>query len=113
MLGGGMRQAGIVAAAGLYALKNNVQRLADDHQNAKKLATGLMNIDGVLVDYTDRKTNMVQVSVDDDFRSRLQQHSKEQGVVLPEGPAMRLVLHMGVSSENVEEIIKLFQVASS
>ena len=112
MLGGGMRQAGIVAAAGLYALKNNVQRLAEDHHNANKLATGLMNVEGVLVDYTDRKTNMVQVSVDDDFRSRLQSHSKEQGIVLPEGPAMRLVMHMGVSSENVEEIIKLFQGAS-
>ena len=112
MLGGGMRQAGIVAAAGLYALKNNVQRLAEDHHNANKLATGLMNVEGALVDYTDRKTNMVQVSVDDDFRSRLQSHSKEQGIVLPEGPAMRLVMHMGVSSENVEEIIKLFQGAS-
>lgn len=112
MLGGGMRQAGIVAAAGLYALKNNVKRLEDDHQNAKRLATELMNIDGALVVYTDRQTNMVYVSVDDDFRSRLQSLSKGQGIRLPEGPAMRLVVHMGISSENVQEIIKLFQVAS-
>ena len=112
MLGGGMRQAGIVAAAGLYALKNNVKRLEDDHQNAKKLATQLMNIDGALVVYTDRQTNMVHVSVDDDFRSRLQSLSKEQGIVLPEGSSMRLVVHMGISSENVQQIIKLFQAAS-
>ncbi|MEH6591609.1 MAG: low-specificity L-threonine aldolase [Halioglobus sp.] len=113
MLGGGMRQAGIVASAGLYALKNNVQRLEDDHQNAKRLATHLMDIDGVLVVYSDRQTNMVHVSVDDDFRSRLQSFSKKQGIVLPEGAAMRLVMHMDVSSENVQEIIKLFQDAST
>jgi threonine aldolase len=112
MLGGGMRQAGIVAAAGLYALKNNVKRLEDDHQNAKTLATQLMNIDGVLVLYTHRQTNMVHVSVDDDFRSRLQSLSKEQGIVLPEGPAMRLVVHMGISSAGIQKIITLFQAAS-
>lgn len=112
MLGGGMRQAGVVAAAGLYALKNNISRLADDHKNANRLATGLMNIDGALVDYTDRQTNMVYVSVDGDFRTRLQSLSEEQGILLPEGPAMRLAVHMDISSENVQKIIKLFLAAS-
>lgn len=112
MLGGGMRQAGIVAAAGLYALKNNVERLEDDHRNAKTLATQLMKIEGALVADTDKQTNMVHVSVDDAFRSRLQSFSKDYGIVLPEGTAMRLVMHMDVSSEDVQEIVKLFQAAS-
>jgi len=112
MLGGGMRQAGIVAAAGLYALKNNVERLEDDHQNAERLAAQLMNIAGVRVAATDTQTNMVHVSVDEAFRSRLQSLSKAQGIVLPQGAAMRLVMHRDVSSEDVLEIIKLFQAAS-
>lgn len=112
MLGGGMRQAGIVAAAGLYALKNNVSRLADDHRNANKLATGLMNINGANVVYTDRQTNMVHVWVDDGFRARLTSLSKEQGVLLPAGPDMRLVIHLGISSENIQNVIELFQSAS-
>lgn len=112
MLGGGMRQAGIVAAAGLYALHNNVKRLEDDHHNAKRLAAQLRNIAGVVVADTHGQTNMVHVSVDDAFRSRLQSLSKKQGIVLPEGPAMRLVMHMDISSEDVQAIIKLFQGAS-
>ena len=50
MAGGGMRQAGILAAAGIYALENHVQRLADDHANARALAEGLSDIPGLTVD---------------------------------------------------------------
>lgn len=112
MLGGGMRQAGIVAAAGLYALKSNVSRLADDHRNANTLANGLINIEGAHVDYTDRQTNMVHVSVDEGFRARVTSLSKEQGILLPGGLAMRLVMHLDISSENIQDVIKLFQAAS-
>lgn len=57
--GGAMRQSGIIAAAGVYAFQNHVERLADDHQNAKRLAQGLMQIPGIEVDPEEPETNMV------------------------------------------------------
>ena len=65
MLGGAMRQAGIVAAAALYALDHNVERLAEDHANALALAEGLAEIDGVGVDPTTAETNIVVFLVED------------------------------------------------
>ena len=59
MWGGAMRQAGIVAAAGLYALDHHVERLADDHENARALAQGLAELDGVVIDPDDVETNIV------------------------------------------------------
>ena len=63
MVGGGMRQAGILAAAGLYAINNNVTRLADDHARAQRLAEGLANIDGLSVKGQKAHTNMVYLTV--------------------------------------------------
>src|SRR5262245_49218521 len=64
VLGGGMRQAGVLAAGGIHALQNNVERLAEDHDNARLLAQLLAQIDGVTVDPAAVQTNMVFVSVD-------------------------------------------------
>jgi len=62
MLGGGLRQAGILAAAGLYALDHNIDRLLDDHVNAQRLSDGIGNADGVTLDTTVVPTNMVYVT---------------------------------------------------
>jgi threonine aldolase len=59
MLGGGMRQAGLVAAAGLYALDHNLARLAEDHANARRFAEGLARAPGVLLDLAGVETNIV------------------------------------------------------
>src|SRR3954447_21584472 len=59
MWGGSMRQAGIVAAAGLYALDHHIERLADDHENARVLAAGLAEIDGIDIDPATVETNIV------------------------------------------------------
>ena len=63
MLGGGMRQAGIIAAGALYALEHHVDRLAEDHANAKRLATGLTDVAGILVDAEAVETNMLYIDV--------------------------------------------------
>ncbi len=63
MLGGGMRQAGIIAAAGLFALEHHVQRLQEDHDNAQRLAAGLSQIEGFEVEYAEAQTNMVFVTL--------------------------------------------------
>ena len=65
MLGGAMRQSGILAAACIYALEHNVQRLAEDHENARMLARGLAQLDGVRVDAQAVQTNIVMFDVDD------------------------------------------------
>jgi threonine aldolase len=64
MLGGGMRQVGILAAAGLYALEHNVERLAEDHANAQVLAKGLAEVRGIRVDPKRVQTNIVIFDLD-------------------------------------------------
>ncbi|MEZ5245477.1 MAG: low-specificity L-threonine aldolase [Acidimicrobiales bacterium] len=111
MLGGGLRQAGVLAAAGLHALEHHVERLADDHANAARLAEGLGTIPGVTVHACD--TNMVFVSIDDapaDLRTRL----ADAGIVTllsvrPDGTAgARLVTHLDVTADDIERTIEGF-----
>ena len=102
MLGGGMRQAGIIAAAGLFALENNVQRLSDDHENAELLATGLKGLQGV--DVVACSTNMVFVDYQCDF-SRWESHLKEAGILAKIGKRTRLVTHLDVSRADIAHVI--------
>jgi threonine aldolase len=105
MLGGGMRQAGIVAAAGLHALDHHVARLADDHANARVLAEALAQIDGLTV--TPPQSNMVLVALSPDLGSRLPAALRERGIaasVLP-GGIMRWVTHLDVDRAAVDEAI--------
>ncbi|MBU6489478.1 MAG: low-specificity L-threonine aldolase [Burkholderiales bacterium] len=103
MLGGGMRQAGILAAAGLYALEHNVERLAVDHANARTLAQGLAKLPGLTVTAPD--TNIVFVNVEASlapaFASHLARHGI--GVVSSYGSTrQRWVTHLDVDSEAVD-----------
>lgn len=106
MLGGGMRQAGILAAAGLYALDHNRSRLADDHANATFLASGISDIDGLKVATTTVDTNIVIVNVDTDVMTAadLQVRSQRVGLLFwPTGPQQfRLVTHLDVSRADCE-----------
>src|SRR5689334_15041166 len=85
MMGGAFRQAGIVAAAGLYALDHNVERLAEDHENARVLAEGIASIEGASIDASLVETNIVIFEVDD--QQRVLGDLAERGVEMsPMGP---------------------------
>ena len=106
VLGGGMRQAGIIAAAGIVALDKMVDRLAEDHRNARFLAEGCARIDGLSVDLARVQSNMVVIDVsgvvDDEmlFCSKL----KEKGVLAGSvgKSRLRLVTHWGIERDDVE-----------
>lgn len=101
VLGGGMRQAGVMAAAGLYALDNHVDRLAEDHDNAKALAQKLASIPGVSVDPGAVQTNMVFMSIAPDLGPALKAWLQERGMMISLGPVIRLVTHLDVSRDDV------------
>lgn len=113
IFGGGMRQVGILAAACLYALDNNVKRLAEDHENAKLLAEKLKNISGIFIDMKQVQTNMVMIHV---------RHKKYNSVslskaLLAHGVAanavdderIRAVTHLDISRKQILEVINIFQ----
>ncbi|SUX28455.1 Low specificity L-threonine aldolase [Cedecea davisae] len=102
MTGGGMRQAGILAAAGLYALKNNVERLKEDHDNAHWLAGELREIG---VDVMRQDTNMVFVRMTAEEAEDLGPYMRERGVIISAGPATRLVTHLDVSRSQLAEVV--------
>jgi threonine aldolase len=105
MLGGGMRQAGIVAAAGLYALDHHVQRLAEDHANAKALADGFSEITGLTV--KPPQSNMVFVELAPELATRLSEALGERGIAASFWPGgrMRWVTHLDVDRVAVDEAI--------
>jgi threonine aldolase len=112
LLGGGMRQAGILAAAGLYALERHIERLAEDHANAKRLALGLEGLD-FAVDSAP-ETNMVMFSVDD--TGGFLRASRERNLLInPVEPGrFRAVTHLGVSAADVDEAIdRIREIAAS
>ncbi|MFL6565679.1 MAG: low-specificity L-threonine aldolase [Burkholderiales bacterium] len=105
ILGGGMRQAGILAAAGLYALENNVERLADDHRNAARLADGLRGL-GLGVEV---QTNMVFVRPPADKVEGLTEHLGARGVLVLPAPRMRLVTHLDIDAAGIERALAGFE----
>ena len=104
MVGGGMRQAGILAAAGLYALNHNVQRLADDHANAQALADGLREA-GYEVEPV--QTNMVYVAMGE-RADAIKTFAAERGIKLSAAGRLRMVTHMDVSRAQIEQVIATF-----
>jgi threonine aldolase len=105
MLGGGMRQAGILAAAGVYALQHNVARLAKDHQHAILLAEALQQLPS-FNRTPDPETNMVLLAVSADRFKQLRSYLAENDVTVS---APRLVLHKDVGSDDIESLINLFR----
>lgn len=113
-LGGGMRQAGILAAAGIYALENNLERLADDHRRAALLAEGLNQIDGIRLIMNTPQTNMLYIefdSVSPAEMSRFKSALLSAGlkVSISHGNIIRLVTHLGISDEDVEVVVRAFK----
>ena len=108
-LGGGMRQAGVIAAAGLYALENNVDRLAEDHENAKSLARGLSELDELDVQHSGNQTNMVFVDLGGIDSGDLTEFLAERGIVITASGTTRLVTHLDISESDVERIVAAFK----
>ena len=110
MWGGAMRQAGIIAAGALYALDHHVDRLAEDHQNAKMLARALAQIPGIALDASTVETNIVLFDVaglgitGEQFVSELRKHGVITGVF---GPTLvRAVTHLDVSKDDTQKAIE-------
>lgn len=105
MLGGGMRQAGILAACGLYALEHHFPRLGEDHENARALAKGLGGLDGLNVHVGD--TNMLFLEPVDNDPAALVDHLAGQGILIGgAAPKIRCVLHMDVSNDDVGRVVE-------
>jgi len=105
MLGGGMRQAGVIAAAAHYALEHNVARLADDHANAARLAEGLRAIEGLTVDTP--QTNIFYIHMDPAACDGLRAAMAREQIRATVGPHTRLVTHLNVSTDDVEKVIRV------
>ena len=104
MVGGGMRQAGGLAAAGLYALQHQVQRLAEDHANAERLGAALAEL-GYSVEPV--QTNMVYVQLGE-RAGAIKAFMAERGIVVSAAPRLRLVTHLDVSADQVGQLIEAF-----
>jgi threonine aldolase len=100
MLGGGMRQAGILAAAGLYALDHNIDRLAEDHRRARRLAEGLAEFPSLHVSMPD--TNIVFVDVEERLGTRFTTFLQSRGVGLFGYDRQRWVTHLDVTDDDVD-----------
>jgi len=109
MLGGGMRQAGIAAAAGILALDGMIDRLAEDHLNARALAQGLALIAGIGVKPETKRTNMVFFEVEDgaqaaeDFLAALNERAVRVGAWGPTG--FRAVTHYGITRDDIDRAV--------
>jgi threonine aldolase len=101
LFGGALRQSGIVAAAMLYALDHHVERLADDHARARRLA------DGIGIDAATVETNFVPIPDEPDLRERLLEHGVGVGGLRPGW--LRAVTHLDIGDEQIDEAIELMQ----
>ena len=111
-LGGGMRQAGVLAAAGIVALKTMTDRIIDDHENASNLAEGISKVDGVTIDLDRVKTNIIYFSLDHpkiDSALFLKKMAEKKIHFFELGPSwFRLVTHAGVSRDDVTYVVREF-----
>lgn len=113
MLGGGMRQVGIIAAAGLYALEHNVERLAEDHRRARHLAVAASAMPGMRVDLASVQTNIVMADVTTGRAAELVERCKAEGLLfhsLSSG-RVRFVTHLDLDDEQIERALAILRLA--
>jgi threonine aldolase len=107
MAGGGMRQSGVLAAAALHALDHHVQRLADDHANARRLADGLRGLPGVSV--TPPQTNIVFVDLAPEKATGAVERLRQRGVLATGLYRLRLVTHLDVSAGDIDRAVQVLR----
>jgi len=109
MLGGGMRQAGILAACGLVAVKTQIDRLEEDHRLASRLATELSQIPDIQTEPGGANTNMVFITVPDQHRDPLKAFLKNKGILIGgRPPTFRLVIHRDIDGKDIPTTVAAF-----
>jgi threonine aldolase len=107
-VGGGMRQAGVLAAAGIIALDSMVDRLEEDHRNARKLADGLREIPGIVLENEQPRTNMIYFHLSSSVKQtfpQIREQMKQRGILVEP----RLVTHYWINAKDIEKIILAFR----
>lgn len=114
MLGGGMRQAGILAAAGIYALDHTIERLKDDHNNAQELASGISEISNIEIDLNKISTNLIFFKLQDDSitDSEFIQKLKKYNIKIDDrgNRLFRMATHSDFTNNDIEKVIKTFKL---
>ena len=110
MLGGALRQVGVLAAAGIYALNHNLPRIAEDHANAARLADGLSAIPGVTVEA--RNTNMVFVDLGPAAQTMAEAAEQNDILIRVHSGKSRMVCHLDVSTDQIDSAVKILAEAS-
>lgn len=105
MVGGGMRQAGIIASCGIYALKNNIKGLANDHKNAKKLADTISELKHIKL--LSNHTNMLFIQCKKE--KELVEYLKTNGILISGYGKLRMVFHQDISSKQTQKVIEVFR----
>jgi len=108
MTGGGWRQAGILAAAGIYALENNVARLQEDHDNARWLEQQLHDI-GVEIAEPGAQTNILYIRQSAELAAKMGPWMRERGVLISAGPLTRVITHIDISRTDLQKVVSLWQ----
>ena len=103
-----MRQAGILAAAGLYALEHNVARLKDDHDNAIWLEQQLRAL-GVEIVAPGAQTNVLYIKQSAELAAKLGPWMRERGVLISAGPITRMITHINISRTDLEKVVALWR----
>ena len=117
IIGGGMRQAGVIAAGALYALENNVERLKDDHKNAKFFAEEISKLNDIEIDMSTVQTNIIifRLKRDENGINKFKHDLKTKGVLISDGSygSLRVVFHLDVSEEQAKEAAGAFKTILS
>jgi threonine aldolase len=113
LVGGGLRQSGVLAACGLYALQHNVDRMAEDHANASAMANRLAELPGLNFDVDKVHTNMIWIDVAQDAgKGSLSEHMMERGMIVSEpsgaNRSFRLVTHLDFESGDIDKVVDGF-----
>lgn len=113
IIGGGMRQAGVIAAGALYALENNVERLKEDHKNAKFFAQEISKLNDIEIDLSTVQTNILifRLKRNEGGVNKFKQDLKQKGVLISDGSygSLRVVFHLDVSKEQAEKAAVVFK----
>lgn len=113
IIGGGMRQAGVIAAGALYALENNIERLKEDHKNAKFFAQEISKLNDIEIDLSTVQTNILifRLKRDENGVSKFKDDLKKKGVLISDGSygSLRVVFHLDVSKEQTKEAAAVFK----
>ena len=111
MLGGGLRQTGVVASAGIFALENNIKRLSDDHDNANYLAEELSSIDEIEIVQCGFRSNMLFVKEREQSLKALGPFLRKRGFLIGKGNPLRLVTHLDITRNDCIRFVKTLKTA--